>query len=400
MKLLLIADAFPPMRTSAAVHMYELTLELIEQKHEVTVVIPTAHVHSPLKVDLKNGFRLISIHTFKTKDVGYFRRTIAEYLSPYILYMRLKSSSIIEENFDGIIWYSPTIFFGPLISRLKAVYRCPAYLVLRDMFPDWSVDIGLMKKRLPYYFLKFIEINQYRVANIIGIQAPGNFNYFDRRLLKKFKPKVELLWAWVMPSNSNKFCSIDLNKTFLAGRKIFVYAGNMGIAQDFDLIMNLVSDYKNQSNIGFVFVGRGSEVDRLKAIKVSNSLNNIIFYDEIDSAEIPGLYSQCDIGLVALDPRHKSNNIPGKFLSYMEAGLPVLARLNPGNDLADVIAKNQVGDSYIGADSLEFKSVADKLINTIMHDENISHRCKNLANTLFSTWNAVKQIIGSLTRGH
>jgi len=400
MKLLLIADAFPPMRTSAAVHMYELTLELIEQKHEVTVVIPTAHVHSPLKVDLKNGFRLISIHTFKTKDVGYFRRTIAEYLSPYILYMRLKSSSIIEENFDGIIWYSPTIFFGPLISRLKAVYRCPAYLVLRDMFPDWSVDIGLMKKRLPYYFLKFIEINQYRVANIIGIQAPGNFNYFDRRLLKKFKPKVELLWAWVMPSNSNKFCSIDLNKTFLAGRKIFVYAGNMGIAQDFDLIMNLVSDYKNQSNIGFVFVGRGSEVDRLKAIKVSNSLNNIIFYDEIDSAEIPGLYSQCDIGLVALDPRHKSNNIPGKFLSYMEAGLPVLARLNPGNDLADVIAKNQVGDSYIGADSLEFKSVADKLINTIMHDENISHRCKNLANTLFSTRNAVKQIIGSLTRGH
>ena len=400
MKLLLIADAFPPMRTSAAVHMYELTLELIEQKHEVTVVIPTANVHSPLKVELKNGFRLIYIHTFKTKDVGYLRRTIAEYLSPYILYMRLKSSSIIEENFDGIIWYSPTIFFGPLISRLKAVYRCPAYLVLRDMFPDWSVDIGLMKKRLPYYFLKFIEINQYRVANIIGIQAPGNFNYFDRRLLKKFKPKVELLWAWVMPSNSNKFCSIDLNKTFLAGRKIFVYAGNMGIAQDFDLIMNLVSDYKNQSNIGFVFVGRGSEVDRLKAIKVSNSLNNIIFYDEIDSAEIPGLYSQCDIGLVALDPRHKSNNIPGKFLSYMEAGLPVLARLNPGNDLADVIAKNQVGDSYIGADSLEFKSVADKLINTIMHDENISHRCKNLANTLFSTRNAVKQIIGSLTRGH
>jgi glycosyltransferase involved in cell wall biosynthesis len=209
-----------------------------------------------------------------------------------------------------------------------------------------------------------------------------------------------LLWTWVTPSNSNKFCSIDLNKTFLAGRKIFVYAGNMGIAQDFDLIMNLVSDYKNQSNIGFVFVGRGSEVDRLKAIKVSNSLDNIIFYDEIDSAEIPGLYSQCNIGLVALDPRHNSNNIPGKFLSYMEAGLPVLARLNPGNNLADVISKNQVGDSYIGADSLEFKSVADKLINTIMHDENISHRCKNLANTLFSTRNAVKQIIGSLSRGH
>jgi glycosyltransferase involved in cell wall biosynthesis len=400
MKLLLIADAFPPMRTSASVHMYELTLELIEQKHEVTVVIPTAHVHSPLKVELKNGFRLISIPTFKTKDVGYLRRTIAEYLSPYTLYMRLKSSSIIEENFDGIIWYSPTIFFGPLISRLKAVYKCPAYLVLRDMFPDWAVDIGLMKKRFPYYFFKFIEISQYRAANFVGIQAPGNFKYFDKGFLKKFKPKVELLWTWVTPSNSNECCSINLNKTNLAGRTIFIYAGNMGIAQEFDLIMTLVSHYKNQSDVGFVFVGRGSEVDRLKAIKVSNSLDNIIFYDEIDSTEIPSLYSQCDIGLVALDPRHKSNNIPGKFLSYMAAGLPVLARLNPGNDLADLITKNQVGGSYIGTDSLEFKSVADKLINAIMHDENISHRCKNLAHTLFSTRSAVKQIIGSLTRGH
>lgn len=209
-----------------------------------------------------------------------------------------------------------------------------------------------------------------------------------------------MLWTWVTPSNPNKFSSIDLNKTHLAGRTIFVYAGNMGIAQDFDLIMDMVFYYKNQSDVGFVFVGRGSEVDRLKMIKVKNSLDNIIFYDEIDSTEIPGLYSQCDIGLVALDPRHKSNNIPGKFLSYMEAGLPVLARLNPSNDLVDVIAKNQVGASYIGADSLEFKSVADKLINAIMHDKNISHRCKNLAHTLFSTRNAVKQIIGALTRGH
>jgi len=400
MKLLLIADSFPPVRTSAAVHMYELTLELIEQKHEVTVVIPTAHIDSPMKVEVKNGFRLVSILTFKTKDVGYFRRTIAEYLSPYILYMRLKSNSIIEEDIDGIIWYSPTIFFGPLISRLKTVYSCPAYLVLRDMFPDWAVDIGLMKKRLPYYFLKFIEISQYSTANFIGVQAPGNFKYFDRGFLKKFKSKVELLWTWVTPSNSNKFCSIDLNKTHLAGRIIFVYAGNMGVAQDFDLIMNLVSYYKNHSSMGFVFVGRGSEVDRLKTIKAKNSLDNIIFYDEIGSAEIPGLYSQCDIGLVALDPRHKSTNIPGKFLSYMEAGLPVLARLNPGNDLADVIAENQVGASYTGADSLEFKSIADKLINDIIYDENIPHRCKNLAHTLFSTRNAVKQIVGSLTRGY
>ncbi len=388
------------MRTSAAVHMYELTLELIKQHHEVTVVIPKVSGDVPLMTQNINRFKLVSVLTPKTKDVSYIRRVIAEFLSPFIIYSRLKSSSIMDEDFDGIIWYSPTIFFGPLISRLKRKFCCPAYLVLRDMFPDWAVDLGLMKKRLPYYFLKFIELNQYKVATIIGIQAPGNFKYFNDGMFKKFNDKVELLWTWVTPNNSTVACSIDLTRTHLSGRKIFVYAGNMGVAQDFDLIMNLVELYKYQVDIGFVFVGRGSEAERLKGVVVQQALENVLFYDEIDSTQIPALYAQCHIGLVALDPRHKYNNIPGKFLSYMEAGLPTLARLNSGNDLIDVIKKNQVGASYVGSNSLEFKYVADRLIETLQHDKDISNRCKSLVDDLFSTQKAVKQIIGSLNRGN
>ena len=400
MKLIVIADAFPPMRTSAAIHMYELTLELIEQHHEVTVIIPDASSNVPLSVENMDGFKLVSVMTLKTKDVGYIRRTIAEFLSPYILYFRLKSNSIIEEDFDGIIWYSPTIFFGPLISRLKIKYGCPAYLVLRDMFPDWAVDVGLMKKRLPYLFFKIVEFNQYKVANFIGIQAPGNFKYFNGGILGKFKSKVELLWTWVTPSTASIRCSIDLSKTHLADRQIFVYAGNMGLAQDFGLIMELVSLYKSRLDVGFVFVGRGSEVERLKGLAVSNSLRNILFYDEINSNEIPTLYAQCKIGLVALDPRHKSNNVPGKFLSYMESGLPVLARLNFGNDLVKVISENRVGVSYVGSDAADLKVAADRLIEMLNDDPGISNRCKSLVHNLFSTEKAVNQIISALKRGN
>lgn len=400
MKLLLIADAFPPMRTSAAVHMHELTLKLIEQRHEVTVIIPTASSDLPLRFDRVNQFRLVSVLTPKTKDVGYIRRTMAEFLSPYILYSRLKSNSIINESFDGIIWYSPTIFFGPLISRLKRRYGCTAYLVLRDMFPDWAVDLGLMKKRLPYYFFKLVEFNQYKAANFIGIQAPGNLKYFNHGIFEKFKTKVELLWTWVTPYNSTVACSIDLTRTHLSGRKIFVYAGNMGVAQDFDLIMKLVELYKHQVEIGFVFVGRGSEVKRLKMVAVQQTLENILFCDEIDSTQIPALYTQCHVGLVALDPRHKSNNIPGKFLSYMESGLPVLARLNSGNDLVNVIGDNQVGVSYVGDDAAELKIKADSLLELLQNDQDISNRCKSLAHNLFSTEKAANQIISALKRGY
>ena len=396
MKLIIIADAFPPMRTSAAVHMHELALELIGQGHKVTVIIPTASNKTSLGVDDCKGYRLVSVSAPKTKDVGYIRRTIAEFISPYVIYHRLSSSSIINESFEGIIWYSPTIFFAPLISRLKVRYSCPAYLVLRDMFPDWAVDLGLMKKRLPYYFLKLVECYQYKVASYIGIQAPGNFKYFNSRFLRKFKSKVELLWTWVTPTSFHVSCSIDLSKTDLAGRVNFVYAGNMGIAQDFDLIMSLITLFKERSDIGFVFVGRGSEVGRLKAMSAQRALRNVVFFDEIDSAEIPALYAQCSIGLVALDQRHKSHNIPGKFLSYMESGLPVLARLNSGNDLVEMISANQVGASFVGSDAGEFQVVANRLIDMLQRDPNMPSRCKNLAHTLFSTENAAKQIISAL----
>ena len=85
--------------------------------------------------------------------------------------------------------------------------------------------------------------------------------------------------------------------------------------------------------MGFLFVGRGSDAQTLRTEARALGLTNVVFFDEIDPDEIPGLYAQCDIGLVSLDRRHKTHNIPGKFLSYMRSGLPVLASVNPGNDI-------------------------------------------------------------------
>jgi glycosyltransferase involved in cell wall biosynthesis len=395
---MIIADAFPPMQTSAAVHMHELALELIRQGHDVTAITSTALNKESLKIDHSCGYRLVLVYAPMVRNVSYIRRALSEFISPYIMYFRLRSNPIFDEYFEGIIWYSPTIFFGPLVMRLKVRYACPAYLVLRDMFPDWAVDLGLIKKGLPYYFLKLVELRQYKVASFIGIQAPGNFKYFEVGPFKKFASKVELLWTWITPVILPVKCSIDLSKTTLTGRINFVYAGNMGIAQDFDFILSLADLYKNRSDIGFVFIGRGSEVERLKVLALKSAMKNVLFFDEIDSIEISTLYAQCSIGLVALDPRHKSNNIPGKFLSYIESGLPVLARLNPGNDLEKLISNNQVGMCYTGSDIDEFKIVANKLIEMLQGDQNISIRCKNLAHTFFSTENAAIQIVSALKR--
>jgi glycosyltransferase involved in cell wall biosynthesis len=125
-------------------------------------------------------------------------------------------------------------------------------------------------------------------------------------------------------------------------------------------------------------------------------LDNVVFFDEIDPDEIPGLYAQCHVGLVALDPRHKTHNIPGKFLSYMQCGLPVLAHINPGNDLVELIEKEQVGRVCTDTSIESLRHFALELSNDMAPAEGIKNRCKALAARLFSPEVAVKQIVEAL----
>ncbi len=128
----------------------------------------------------------------------------------------------------------------------------------------------------------------------------------------------------------------------------------------------------------------------------ARGLDNVVFHDEINPAEIPGLYAQCHIGIVALDPRHKTHNIPGKFLSYMQAGLPVLASINPGNDLAELIHREGVGrvctDHSVGT----LHSLAVELADEIISRKNASESCRALSAKLFSPEATVKQIVATL----
>ena len=153
---------------------------------------------------------------------------------------------------------------------------------------------------------------------------------------------IEVLQNW-LAVNKSKTCSIVVENSTLKGRKIFVYAGNMGVAQGLSVFIDLADSLSTQKSIGFLFVGRGTAVVSLRQAVKARGLDNILIYDEIEPQEIHALYQQCDVGIISLDKRHKTHNIPGKFLSYMQSGLPVLAAINSGNDLEHIINSNKVG---------------------------------------------------------
>lgn len=394
MRIALIADVFPPLRSSGAVQLRDLSAEFFNQGHEVTVMVASPELKTDWQIETWNGVQIVRLKTPQTKEIGYVRRTVGELLMPFWMLRNLRKSPIGSATWDGIVWYSPTIFLGPIALALKKASNCRSYLVVRDIFPEWAVDMGLMGSGLPYRCFKIIANYQYSVADVIGVQTGGNLVYFENWLERPGR-RAEVLQNWLNDGPS-KGCSISISNTKLAGRKMFVYAGNMGIAQGMAILLDLADRLKHRIDIGFLFVGRGSDSKRLRDDAAARSLDNVEFFEEIDPDEIPGLYSMCHVGLVALDPRHKTHNIPGKFLSYMLAGLPVLASINAGNDLTELVSKERVGRVCTDASADMLAIAALALVDDLEKDAAFSSRCQSLASRLFSPSTAASQIVNAL----
>ena len=149
MRIALIADTFPPLRSSGAVQLRDLSREFARQGHSLCVLLPAPDQREPWRMEEFDGAQVLRLKAPRTKDIGYVRRTLAELVMPFAMLQNLRKSPLAEEQWDGVVWYAPSIFHGPLVSALKKSSRCKGYLVIRDIFPEWAVDMGLMGRGLP-----------------------------------------------------------------------------------------------------------------------------------------------------------------------------------------------------------------------------------------------------------
>jgi glycosyltransferase involved in cell wall biosynthesis len=391
MRIALIVDAYAPARTSAAVQMRDLARELAALGQRPTVIVPAQELGSRWTLEHDAGVEVLRIRAPRTKDIGRVRRVIAEALLPFVLRRGLARSPLADTRWDGVVWYSPTIFFGPLVRALKRRSRCRGYLILRDLFPDWAVDAGLLRKGLAYRFFKLVERYQYASAEVIGVQTPANVPLLQAQAQRR---RVEVLNNWLSDATA-----VPTAAPVFARRPdtiTFVYAGNMGAAQGMDSLVELAARLAARDDLAFLFVGRGTEVARLKQRVAELALPRVEFRDEVEPWEVPALLAACDVGLIALDPRHTTHNIPGKFLTYLRAGLPVLAHINPGNDLAEVIESEEVGLACTDGSVERLRSLAERIADDAPLRARMAARGRALSEREYSTRAAANKVLAGL----
>lgn len=361
MRLIFIVDDYLPESTRvSAKMMHELACCMVRQGHEIVVLTPGARTQESSL--LKENLDDVQVWRFKSgsvKDVSRLRRLVNESTLSLNAWLGLRREGVVG-RFDGIVFYSPSIFFGPLVRWIKQKSDCKAYLVLRDLFPQWAIDEGIVgPKSLITKYLRFFEYFSYRVADKIGLMSAANVSFFKELNGGRFK--VEVLPNWVARAKADKLIPYWRERLGLNEKVIFLYGGNMGKAQDMPNLMRLVRGMKDSPNAHFLFVGQGEEYNYVGDCIKKHGLENATLLPSISQSEFANLLREVDVGLFSLARTHRSHNFPGKILGYIAYGIPILGSVNPGNDLLPVICDSNAGFVCENGNDAALLSFAKKL---------------------------------------
>lgn len=390
-KILFIVDDYLPSSIKvAAKMMHDLATTFVKEGNEVTVLTPLPKLKKSFEIKYLDDVEIIYFKSGEIKNTSKIKRAINESMLSYFAWRNCKEI-LKSKSFDGIVYYSPSIFFGSLVGRLKKLWNVKSYLILRDVFPQWTVDNGLIKENslIHKYFQYFEKIN-YDNANLIGVMSQANKTWFNIQFDQIYS--VEVLPNWTKIAKKEQVKPTHRKRLLLEGKVVFFYGGNIGHAQNMQILIDLAVKMRRNSKAHFLFVGKGDEVELILRQKKEFYLDNVTYLEPVNQNVYFEMLSEFDVGLFNLHPGHKTHNFPGKLLGYMEYKKPILGCVNTGNDLKEMI--NEVGAGYVFdyENSDKLKDMATNLVESEELREKMGGNGFELLQQNFNVKSTVKKI--------
>ena len=359
MRVLYIATSFPEPNKGATIYT-DLAEALHEAGHEITVAVSEqARNSSQTQMKKERGFDVLRVATGNYYDVGLIQKGITTLRIPTLMKKGI-SQYLSDRKFDFILYEAPPVTNASLVSWAKIKFQCPSYLMLKDIFPQNAADIGIMKKSSPLFkFFKYKEKKLYESADIIGCMSKANKQYIINHNPWLDENKIELF-----PNTKRIVDSIDPVQQKMRHKYsipedacVFLFGGNMGKPQYVDLLCKVVIDCKDDNNVFFLFVGRGTERYKLEETIKIEEIKNAIVIENLPRDQYEQITKESDVGLIILDPRFTIPNYPSRILSYMEYSKPVIAATDRSTDLKDLVESAKCGEWVWSGDEDGFVEV-------------------------------------------
>lgn len=279
-----------------------------------------------------------------------------------------------DVKFDLILYSTPPITFPKVIQYLKkANPSAKTYLLLKDIFPQNAVDLGMMSKSgakgFLYRFFRKKEKKLYNLSDHIGCMSPANVRYVVEHNPEVNPEKVELA-----PNSYERIeqeqmhdheCHAIREKYHLpSGCPIFIYGGNLGKPQGIPFLTKCLNANANRGDCHFVVIGDGTEYGKIETWYKTKQPKSISVFKSLPKEDYDQMVRACDVGLIFLDYRFTIPNYPSRLLPYLMEKKPVIAATDPNCDTGSIAEANGYGYWCPSNDVYAFTQCVDKMLKS------------------------------------
>lgn len=348
----------------------DLLREFIKNGHDVYCISPVEKCCGKETTVLTFGnSRILKLKIGNTQKVSAIEKGVST-LRIENLFIKGIKEYFADVKFDFILYATPPVTFAKTIRFVKKRDKAKSYLMLKDIFPQNAVDIGMMSKSgfkgIMYRYFREKEKELYALSDRIGCMSQSNVDY-----LLKNNPEIPSDKVEICPNciDIQDICLSDRERVEMRrkygiplGKKVFVYGGNLGKPQGIPFIVDCLKACAKFENAFFIIAGSGTERHILEEYIEEDNPDHVKLFGHIPKDEYDKMIACCDFGLIFLDHRFTIPNFPSRLLSYLQAGLPVIASTDKNTDIGKVIVDGGFGWWCESRNSDDFAEIVSKAL--------------------------------------
>ncbi|MDY6949970.1 MAG: glycosyltransferase family 4 protein [Thermodesulfobacteriota bacterium] len=334
MHILIIHQAFASPNEPGGTRHYELARYLVQQGHQVTIVASDLTYLTGRRESTRNGFsaeenlggvRILRAYTYAALHRSFCWRVLSffSFMATSVL------TSMRVSKVDVVMGTSPPIFQAFSAWLVAALRGRPFLLEIRDLWPEFAIDMGVLNNPLLIRLSRWLEMFLYRKSDHLLVNSPAYRDYLVAKGVAK--ARITLIPNGVDPDlfhPRDKGWRIR-NQLGMDGRFLVTYAGALGLANDIPTILRAASRLTNHDDIRFLLVGDGKQRRHSEGLASEMGLKNVVFAGSRPKSEMPEILAASDVCIATLKniPMFRTT-YPNKVFDYMAAGRPTILAID------------------------------------------------------------------------
>ena len=368
---MVLCPHFAPDLAPTGVVMTRIVTELAARGHELHVVTALPwyrnHAIEPgwggrlWRTEKTEWGSIIRVHPFPGKSKSnLLRRALGFIAFSYAVGIRSVHADGLSFKVDGVLAMSPPLTLGLTGWFTKIIRRAPLVFNIQDVFPDAAIQTGAISNKKIIAAAKWLERMSYQRSDAVVLLSQDLRTNIANKIDKKFHQRLHVIPNFVDTSaiTPQDRMTAYRRELGIGDELVVMYAGNVGFSQSLNLVVDAAARFPD---IAFVINGDGAA--RKKLEEDCAQLANVHFGDYQPIERLSEVLATGDIHLVPLRAGLASVSVPSKSYSILAAGRPMLAAIDPGTEIPNMLEQSGAGVAVEPDNSAVFIEALSQLVS-------------------------------------